>query len=210
MPNPTPEAMRSLFCLFLCLGLMSLASTSHAQIEDLTQDEAFFREQLQTYQRWLDDAGLGQYLQVHDLEVKEDELNLYLALPFRDIDSIIIAYESLKADFEAISPLTLEQQLFYKATTLMEVRQSLVTVQLYDTYDLRNEPLFFRGIYFADGVVKVSSSDPRDKRRSITLNPLPISDGKAPSMEAFRARYSRERVYDCIYEFARQRFERTV
>ena len=196
--------------LLFSLAFLLFSPLAHAQGEDLTQDEPFFQEQLQTYERWLEDAGLSQYLRVHELEVKEDELNIYLTFPFSDIDSILVAYDSLKAVFEASSPLTLEQQLFYKATTLMEVRQSLVTVQIYDTYDLRNEPLFFRGIYFADGVVAVSVSNPRDKRRTVTLQPRPANDGKTPTIEAFRERYSRERVYDCIYEYARQRFERDV
>lgn len=191
--------------LLICFVLT--AWTTNAQTEDLTRDIEFFREQTKTYQRWLEHAGLGQYLSVYDIEVKEKELNLFLSFPFSDVDSIMTAWEALKAQFESASPLSLEQQLFYKATTLMEVRQQLVSVQLYDTYDLRETPLFMRAIYFEDGQVRIEESNPRDKRRAIQMQPRPANDGKTPSVEDFQRRYSREKVYECIYEYARNRYE---
>ena len=112
--------------LLLSLLLLSLLhhSTS-AQIEDLTKDSEFFQKQAQLYQRWLDHSGLGKLLKVHTIEVKPQELSLYLAFPFEDIDSVATAWKLLKTSYDRAHPVTLEQELFYKLVNLMEVRQSL-------------------------------------------------------------------------------------
>lgn len=158
--------------VFLSLGACLLAfSFATAQVEGLVKDAGFFNQQKDTYQRWLDHSGLGEVLHVEELKVEEERLSLYLGFPYSDIDSIVRAWEALKREFEMESPLSLEQQLFYKAVNLMEVRQSLVDVQVYDTYDLRREPLFFRGIYFDEGRVKVEESNPRAKIREVKFSP---------------------------------------
>ncbi len=146
--------MKPLLCcivFFLCFVSVPV----NAQIEDLTKDSEFFEKQKLEYQRWLDHSGLGSILQVHAIEVKPQQLSLYLAFPYEDIDSIMVAWRELKTAFEKEQALTLEQELFYKMVHLMEVRQSLANVQIYDTYDLRKEPLFSRAIYFENDSVKV-------------------------------------------------------
>ena len=204
------------FFPFLCALLLGAALMQPAALwgqgEDLTQDRVFFEAQGKTYQRWLDHSGLGQYLQVRYVEVKPEQLSLFLSFPFQDLDSIRQAWYSLKTAFEAESPLTLEQQLFYKCAALMEVRQSLVDVRIFSTYDLREEPLFARAIYFdaALGRVEVESSDPMDVRRTIELNPRPVNGGKTPSVADFQRQYTRERVYRCLYSHLRTRYERRV
>ena len=97
------------------LFLLFVLSAGRAQVGDLTKDIVFFKQQQVLYQRWLDHSGLGQYLRVEDMEVKEQELSLYLSMPFSSLDSIISAWTVLKADFEQEASISLEQQLFYKA-----------------------------------------------------------------------------------------------
>lgn len=48
-------------------------------------------------------------LQVYDIKVEPNHLSLYLAFPYDNIDSIVVAWEELKADFEQRRPLNLEQ-----------------------------------------------------------------------------------------------------
>ena len=74
------------------------------------------------------------------MDIQEKELSLYLSFPFSNMDSIISVWNITKNNFEQDASLSLEQQLFYKAVNLMEVRQSSISVQIYDTYDLREEP----------------------------------------------------------------------
>lgn len=201
-PTTIPQSL----CL---LGACLLAFSSiSAQPEGLAKDAGFFNQQKETYQRWLDHSGLGEVLHVEELKVEEERLSLYLGFPFSDIDSIVRSWEALKREFEMESPLSLEQQLFYKMVNLMEVRQSLADVQIYDTYDLRREPLFFRGIYFDEGRVKVEESNPRAKIREVKFSPHKLGEKmKSMSVEEFNKRYSKEAVFDLIYQYARQHFE---
>ena len=179
-----------------------------AQPGGLIQDAGFFNQQKETYQRWLDHSGLGEVLHVEELKVEEDRLSLYLGFPYSDIDSIVRSWEVLKREFEMESPLSLEQQLFHKMVNLMEVRQSLADVQIYNTYDLRREPLFFRGIYFDEGRVKVEESNPRAKIREVKFAPHKLGEKmKSMSVEEFNKRYSKDAVFDLIYQYARQHFE---
>jgi hypothetical protein len=175
-----------------------------AQVEDLRQDLTFFTQQQTVYQRWLDQAGFGEVLHVKDIDVEEQRISLYLGFEFHDIDSIVRGWEVLKADFEASHAITLEQQLFYKATSLMEVRQSRIDVQIYDTYDLRKEPLFFRGIYFEDGEVKVEASNPRAKIREVFFDASDFQERGAKG--DFQKDYDARRVFELIYEYATDKY----
>lgn len=187
--------------LLLCL----LASLwTRAQTEDLRVDADFFQEQTKVYQRWLDHAGFGQYLRVYELDVEADELSVYLAFPFSDVDSVLTAWEALKDDFESQSSLSLEQQLFYKASALFEVEQTMINVQVYDTYDLTKEPLFFREIYFKEGQVQLEKSGHKSKRETIQLTPPSTGSGKESSKQEFKDRYTKEKVFSCIFAFVKE------
>lgn len=194
------------FSLLLAL-FASCALTSLRAQDDLRNDAVFFQEQAQTYQRWLDKAGLGQYLRFRELDVREQELDVYLEFPFNDLDLIVNAWGELKENFEANSPLTLEQQLFYKAAALLEVPQSALSVQLYDTYEAHKEPLFLRAIYFDEGRVRVEESNPKAAIRPIRLEPRPVSGGKPVSVAEFQAQLTREKAYRCILDYARERYQ---
>lgn len=189
-----------LFFLFLSPLLVS------GQVEDLTKDLPFFTGQMDKYQRWLDRSGLGDLLEVEDIKVEPERLSLYLSFPFEDIDSVMTAWESLKDGFEANSPLTLEQALFYKLIHFMEIRQSMADVQIFDTYNLKNEPLFMRAIYFEDGEVKVEESNPRAEKREVAIRAVSFRDMKEPSVEAVQERYPRDQVFELIYDYAQERF----
>ena len=199
---------RILLSLLLVLSLCTCVRAQKSQ--DLRQDEAFFNRQSQVYQKWLNKAGFGQYFRVRELDVQEKRLDLYLEFRSDSLELIINQWNTAKERFENGSGLTLEQQLFYKATSLMEVRQSLVSVQLYDTYDLRKAPLFSRAIYFDDGVVKTEESNPKSKIDKINLSPSMISGGKSGSVAEFRKQYNKQFVFDCIARFVKERFEKEV
>lgn len=199
-------SMKKLILILLTITL--LRPICSAQIEDLTKDSEFFQKQAQLYQRWLDHSGLGKFLKVQTIEVQPQELSLYLAFTFEDIDSVTNAWKLLKSNYDHRDLVTLEQQLFYKLVNLMEVRQSLANVQLYDTYDLRKEPLFFRGIKFEDGRVHVEESNPKTVLKEIQLKPSDFKNLKSWSTLNFKKKYDRQTVYAEIYECAIKRFER--
>ena len=182
------------------------ATPGLAQPGDLTPDREFFEQQAAIYQRWLEHTGMGRYLFVREVKVQPKQLSLYLQFRFTELDSILSAWEALKIGFEAQSPLSLEQQLFYKMTALMEVRQSIADVQIYDTYDLRKEELFMRGIYFDAGQVQVTGNDPKSFTGNFALT-HPRFDGKQPVAGSLDQLRSKQELFAQIEAYARQKYE---
>jgi hypothetical protein len=192
------------FTLLLLIAICCFPLLIPAQVGDLREDIVFFKKQQKAYQRWLNEAGFGHILKVEDIDVGEQQLSLYLGFTYNDIDSIVRSWEMLKTEFEAVKATTLEQQLFYKAVNLMEIRQSRVDIQIYDTYDLRKEPLFFRGIYFEDGEVKVEESNPRAKIREVIFETSDFPERGAKG--SFRKDYGAQKVFEIIYQYARKKY----
>lgn len=196
-----PYYLKFFMSLLLIFGAASMA---FAQLEDLTKDTPFFKEQMVKYQQWLDHTGLGKTLQVYDIEVKPDRLSLYLAFPYNNLDSIMSSWTQIKAAFEKAHPTTLEQQLFYKTLHFMEVRQSMADVQIYDTYDLRKEPLFLRAVYFEDGQVQVEKSDPRSEVRQFFISNSSIRKSKKASSSQVGKDFEESELFNAIFDFAKK------
>ncbi|NRB53738.1 MAG: hypothetical protein HRU41_39165 [Saprospiraceae bacterium] len=172
---------------------------------DFTKDLSYFQAQAQVYQDWLDRSGFGAILEVHDLEVKPQEVALYLRTPFQDVDSIMNAWNLLKETYEADAALSLEEHLFYKMIHLMEIDQTKGNVQLYNTYDLNQEPVFFRGIYFENDQVKVAEDNPRSKIRDIAFDKEDIRIPRAK--ENINGSYNSNAVFDLIYRYAEAKYQ---
>ncbi|MBK8194294.1 MAG: hypothetical protein IPK76_14180 [Lewinellaceae bacterium] len=195
--------------LLFAIVMLALASPLFAQKEDLTKDTVFFIQQAKLYQRWLEHNGLGKTLHVKTIEVEPQQIALYLAFPTENADSVSAAWMQLKKDYAAQNTgLSLEQELFYKMLHMMEVRQSAANVQLYDTYDTRKEPCFYRGIYVKDGVFKIDTGGCKSKRMDVYISPGDLSGAKKHSVEAFQKQFTQEYVFDKIHRYARQRYER--
>lgn len=201
--------MKRIICVF-CTLLFVQFNINGQPTQDLRTDEAFFLEQAQLYQSWLEETGLGDFIHFKELGVREKALAIYLEFKSDDIDWVVNAWGVMKRAFEAKSDLTLEQQLFYKAEALMEVRQSVLSVELYDTYDYRKMPLFQRAIYFDEGQVKSQRSDPKSKIEYVEL-PVPNMRGSEKvASEEFRQRYNKASFFSCIVDYAKKRFEKAV
>ncbi|MEO6038216.1 MAG: hypothetical protein ABIQ93_07385 [Saprospiraceae bacterium] len=197
--------------LFLSLLFASLVLPLPAQREDLTRDRAFFHQQELLYQRWLDHNGMGKTLRVKTLEVESQQVALYLAFPTENADSVTAAWAQLKKDYAALNTgLSLEQALFYKMQQLMELRESVANLQLYDTYDTRREPCFYRGIYVKDDVFRVDSSGCKSKTLDIYISPSDLGGAKKPGTAAFQKQFTQQYVFDKIYQYAKQRYEKEM
>lgn len=193
---------RSISLLFL----IPCIHTAFAQPGDLTQDRDFFYQQSRYYQKWLNDSGIGEYLRVKEIEVKQTELSIYLEFTVEKFDSIKLAWDLLKETFEAESPLSLEQQLFYKAANLMDIRQSLLNVQIYDTYNLSKEPFFFVGIFHNGSEVKVQEEiGARSVSEEITLRPVENTD-KERALVSFRQKFTQKFMFEEILKYAENRY----
>ncbi|MEM7512281.1 MAG: hypothetical protein AAF388_15200 [Bacteroidota bacterium] len=113
----------------------------------------------------------------------------------------------MKALSEEGNGLTLEEQLFYKMLFFMELRQGAANVQIYDTYDLRKEPLFFRGIYFSteEEKVLVESSNPKSQTQEIQI---PIAGIKQQTGHAGKAieEIDKNKLFLYIENFAKAKY----
>ncbi|MBL7791605.1 MAG: hypothetical protein JNK77_04750 [Saprospiraceae bacterium] len=90
--------MKPIFAI-ACLFLLA-APTALAQ-EDLTSDADYFHQQAQVYQRWLDQNGVGRYMEVQELEVEPDRVTLFLGFYNENIDTVAGVWDQLKAAHEA-------------------------------------------------------------------------------------------------------------
>lgn len=183
--------------LFLLLPLCTMA-----QQEDLIKDKTFFEEQAKAYNQWLQSTGLGSLLSVKEIEVESNALSIYLAFPDEEINFVVNAWRSLKNNFEANEPITLEQHLFYKALHYMQVDQEQLDVQLYNTYDSAETPLFFRGIYFADGKVKVVEDNPKSVIREVSIPKPPLTSNSNGTEFQLKQGLSKELVFRKILQQA--------
>jgi len=174
--------------------------------QGLLQDTTFFERETQTYQAWLDNTNLGKVLQVYDIGISEKELSLYLVFNTEDSEQCWAQWEQLQLDSKQQKAIGLPQQLFYELITIMDVRQSIANIQIYDTYDLSQEPCFVVGIYFEDGGVKVIEEGCKSKKADITIPPTQI-EGKEASEQEFYKVLSRAFVFDSILSYSIQRYE---
>lgn len=197
--------------LFRACLILLISPPLLAQQEDLRKDQSFFFQQQILYQQWLDYNGLGKTLQVKTVEVEPQQVALYLALPYENADSVQAAWAQLKKDYQALNTgLSLEQALFFKMQHLMELRESLANIQLFDTYDTRKEPCFYWGIYVKDGLFRVDSSGCKSKSLDIYVSPADLKSAKKPSSGDFQKQYTQQYVFDKIHQYARKRYERNV
>ncbi|MEO0734473.1 MAG: hypothetical protein AAFZ52_16670 [Bacteroidota bacterium] len=103
------------YLLLLFLPLTGLAQT------DLRTDQEFFRAELPAYQEWLDRTGPGAVLRVKDLTVRSRKLTLLLETKPEDETAAVSALNELRADFDSLNAVRLEERLFLKLLTTMEV-----------------------------------------------------------------------------------------
>lgn len=191
-------------CFFFVLPIFLFSQ------KGLEGDLPFFQERMQVYQRWLEHTGLGQVLKVHSVELDErssDTLSLYLSIIGKDTDYMISAWEQLKKDFEDQSLLTLEQQLFFKMTDLMDLDQAQALVQIFDTYDLSVAPCFFIGIYF-DEEVKTVSDQCKSESRPIEIPLRSLNGLKSHSVYNISSIdfETRREIYQVITDFAEKEY----
>ncbi|MCB9282895.1 MAG: hypothetical protein H6563_02385 [Lewinellaceae bacterium] len=195
--------VRTIFLLLFSICVSSLPAQ-----EDVTLDSAFFRQQKDLYQRWLEYEGLSEALRVQDILVEPDQVTLFLGFHSTDEDTVYQVWKELKTVFQQKNPITLEQHLFYKMIQLMELREDQARIALYNSYDVVNEPdpCFIRGIHFQAGQVRVLEHNCRSEIGEMEMS-LPQLENKSQVVETeFRSSSRRKEVFDKIYDYASKRF----
>jgi len=188
-----------LFLFFLC-------STCIAAQDDLRQDSAFFFQQAEVYQTWLDKVGFGQYLKVQELNIEENEVWINLAFHEQDVEGITAIWDVLENTYAGKPGFNLEEQLFYKAAALMELDEETLGIGLFDTYDLLKSYSFYREIDFDNGQVQMKGSGPKARIEPIKIFPQGLKGGTLSSVRKLQLSLTKEKVYTCILDYAKNRF----
>ena len=193
---------------FFSLLIMLLYYGQEIQGQGLLDDIDFFESQELVYQQWLEDSGIGSILKVHTLEVEEESISLYLAFQTDDPDLCWSQWEQLKEDFAKLKPIRLEQQLFYKMITILDVQQTAATIQIYDTYDLDKVPCFFQGIYFDQDQKKVLVEQNKCKSAIVNLKvkPTTLNELVPDSITSLPIVLSKQEVYRRTLDWAKQKY----
>lgn len=192
----------------LAFFIAGIATVLTAQ-DDLTRDRAFFEQQSRNYQRWLETAGLAPRISVRAIETEPQRVLLYLQFPTDNVDTVKGLWRQLQSDYAARQTgMTLEEALFFKMLQLMELRQSAAYVLLYDTYDTRREPNFFRAIYADAQGLRLESSGDMSAGSIVTMPPEYLGDLPLPAVFECERRFPRDIVLTQAYDYLRRYFER--
>lgn len=113
--------------IFCFIVIFLFAKTSFFAQGDLREDIDFFMVQIEEYKAWLEYAGLASVLRVDSLSINKSKLVMYLGSPYNDTynkdnpDSLMVAWEKLKTNFQAKNQKRLEEELFNTFFFQMEV-----------------------------------------------------------------------------------------
>ena len=187
----------------LVTGLLSAQS-------DLTADYNFFQDQSQLYQKWLDKSGFGEVIRVGEVEVEPHHLTLMLTFYTSVGGECWALWEQLQEDFERENALTLEQQLFYKLLHLMEVEQDQATIEVHNIIGEGRNFCFYSKIFFDAGAgrVEVRERYCKAQERNIEVAPNTLDGLKDMSFEEINRIYNRNSVFEAIFSYAKERYEK--
>lgn len=199
--------------LAACLALTFALS---AQTPDtLSRYADFFHRQIQPYQSWLDQSGLGQVLYARETEVRGDSLLiLYLGFHAANTDTVLAQWDLLKRGFDALhSGATLEQELFHKMTYYMEIAPEKAQVRLFDTYEQVNgaykTACFKARIQFAADSVKTSVGRCMDETRIIAVQAPQLQGARSrTAVASFKTKNSKQAVFARLLPYLQARYTR--
>lgn len=191
--------------IWFSLTMLVFINTSVAQ--SLVEDRDFFNQQSRFYDLWLESEGLSQYLSLREIEVLPDQLTIYLEFPYQDLDSIRNVWDLLKTEYEANTILRLEDQLFFKCISIMNVIESDCVVKILDTYDKARPVVFGRVIYFEKGEVRILEQNPRDERRSFSVKVDHLAPSNRQAETKILNRFTKDNIFELIEYFAQQRYQ---
>ncbi len=191
--------------LLLVLLLLGMNNITEAQ-RSLRSDSIFFQEQVPVYENWLNRVGFGQFLKVQELLVFDEYIVLNLSFRSTDLEEMVASWQALKEGFESKSSISLEEELFYQAAAMMEVQDTMLAVGVYNTYNRLESPTFYREILFVNEAINISGDNPKAVIKAIKVFPRDLNSGTLSSVVNFQKRLTREKVYECISAFLKERF----
>lgn len=172
-------------------------------------DKTTFVEKSIEYDKWLKSSGLGKVLRVETVRVADSVLSLDLGFYTANGDSVTVLWNALKTDFEKQDRgVTLEEELFFKMVYFMEIKPTQGYVQLFNSYDTKNDLYicFYRGIKYENGKVTVESKGCKTQIQEFMVEAKDFSTMRSVAKEDFTKRNSKELVFERIKNYLQTRF----
>lgn len=178
---------------------------------NLQNDKATFVEKSIEYDKWLKSTGLGKVLRVETVRVTDDALSLDLGFYTTNADSVVVLWNALKRDFERQDRgVTLEEELFYKMVYFMEIKPTQGYVQLFNSFDTKNDlyVCFRRSMKYENNKVFVDSGGCKTVIKDFEVSAKDLSNLKGVSKGDFAKRSSKYAVLNKIQNYVQTRFTR--
>jgi hypothetical protein len=105
--------MKMLRLIIFLACLVSLANVSSISAQtDLRSDSTFFNSREKTLNEWLVKTGIAQTFTVDSIIIKKTKLEVLLISRYPDIDSLTIAWNGLKQNYNMDNPEALYRKIF--------------------------------------------------------------------------------------------------
>lgn len=174
---------------------------------------SFFQDRKITYQRWLDQTGIGKVLQVDLLDVTKNNTSVEFWLSFKtsDPDSAIGMWNELRRDFSSASGRKISDELFQKFIQFMEIPAAQGNIQIYlRQNDGTLNRCFFIFLYDNYGTVKVEEKllDCKAKSFDVTIPTVRISKINKGKTSVITRNLNTKEVFDGISLYAHARYDK--
>lgn len=191
--------MKNVILLFIALVTTSMAFAQ--KLKPLND----YLAKLPEFKTWLNEQGVDQVLKVHEIEIDNDTLEVYLAFIMEDTDSSSAAWDTLKSGFNDLKDYSFEEYLFYNMAAIFKVPLPKANIQIYDTYKSNVQPCFYVGIWFdtQSRGVKQEESFCMSKSAEASIVLEDLKNIKSVKIDLNNENLSRKNVYNRILAMAK-------
>lgn len=161
---------------------------------------------LPKYQKWLDYSGLGEILFADKFEQHRQHIHLIIKPKYAKGDSSMIAWKTLKQDYDAQHPHNLEEILFFNAVNAFKIRPGKLKVEILDDY---TEPDLLVELSFDSEQRKIIKKEiiPKSKTADFSIDIGDIKN-EGVKIDPKDNMNSRKQAYETILEYARNEFSK--
>lgn len=98
--------------IFIVLSMSLTKITTLSAQSDLRNDSVFFNLRIETLNEWLTKTGVGQVFYLNSIKIKKSKLEVLMLGRYKDIDSLTIAWNVLKYDYDTTDMNALYRKIF--------------------------------------------------------------------------------------------------
>lgn len=174
-----------IFLIWLTAPINIISISAQA---DLRTDSAFFNSRKNTLNEWLNKTGISQTFTVDSIVVKKSRLEVLMISRYPDIDSLTVAWNGLKQNYNTDKPNELYRKIFNFFAFELDLGKDSINI----IYKLnKNDEIATVSYNKKKGIIVKAKELERDfastrsfKTINISLDALDVSDGPAFEYEA--------------------------